>query len=224
MLALLVLVTWSAIGQESAETLEVVDVAPSSESASEDQYIEEVLVTAPRPEQGRVPTLERMTQIYESRRRGAALYRQRRYGEALPHLLAAARNGFKFAQARVGFIYQQGLDTPQKPYAAVGWLAVAAHGDTHPEIRNYFNRLWDRIPEPYHPSLEVVIDDYKRKYGATANRVGCDMSAKAGSHIKTLSCQFMDDNLLRDLDTEFGTSVDAMTTPTDLGVGGGESN
>ena len=224
LLALVLITPCRLVAKESDETLEVMDATPSTTARSDDRYVEEVVVTAPAPEQGHVPTLERMFQIYESRRRGASLYRQGRYGEALPHLLAAARNGFKFAQARVGFIYQQGLDTPQNPDAAVGWLGVAAQGDTHPEIRNYFQRLWSRIPAPYHPRFEAVVDEYRSKYGSTANRVGCDMSAKAGTHIKTLSCQFMDDYLLRDLDTDFGVYVDGMNTPTDLGVGGGESN
>ena len=157
--------------------------------------VEEIVVTAPRPATGKVPSYERVFQIYESRRKGASLYKQGKYEEAFPHLLAAAQSGFKFAQARVGFLYQQGLGTPQDPYAAVGWLGLAAEGTTHPEIQNYFRNLWERIPEPYVPHLKAVIQDYRGKYGAKANRVGCDMSHKAGTYIRKLTCRFMDEGI-----------------------------
>ncbi|MCY3841257.1 MAG: hypothetical protein OXH09_21860 [Gammaproteobacteria bacterium] len=168
-----------------------------STSASDDD-IEEIIVTAPPPERGKVPTYERVFQIYESRRKGSWLYRQRKYEEAFPHLLAAARSGFKFAQARVGFLYQQGLGTPQDPYAAVGWLSVAADGTTHPEIRNYFKNLWERIPEAYVPTMEAVVDHYREQYSSKAHRVGCDMSFQAGTHIKKLTCRFMDEGIYQD--------------------------
>ena len=171
--------------------------------------IEEIIVTAPRPDRGKVPTYERVFQIYESRRKGASLYKQGKYEEAFPHLLAAARSGFKFAQARVGFLYQQGLGTPQDPYAAVGWLGLAAEGTSHPEIKNYLRDLWARIPEPYVADLEAVIDEYREKYSASANRVGCDMSRKAGTYIKKLTCRFMDEGIYQnfgELTEELGGS------------------
>ena len=104
--------------------------------------------------------------VYESLRTGGRLYKERRYREALPDLLVDARRGFKFAQACVGFIYQQGPDgVPRNPEAAVGWLGVAARGPTHPEIRNYFDNLWQRIPEAYHPSFTEIIDTFEERYG-----------------------------------------------------------
>ena len=190
---LLVVATLPASALAAAE-----EQAVPQEHRTDQDDIEEIIVTAPAPEQGKVPTYERVFQIYESRRKGAFLYRQRKYEEAFPHLLAAARSGFKFAQARVGFLYQQGLGTPQDPYAAVGWLGVAADGTTHPEIRNYFKNVWERIPEAYVPVMEAVVDQYRDQYSSKAHRVGCDMSFKAGSHIKRLTCRFMDEGIYQD--------------------------
>ena len=200
----------------------VVESAATAETSvrAQSDDIEEIVVTAPRPGRRKVPSYEHVFHIYESRRKGASLYKQGKYEEAFPHLLAAARSGFKFAQARVGFLYQQGLGTPQDPYAAVGWLGLAAEGTSHPEIENYFRDLWDRIPEPYVPHLEAVIDDYRGKYGAKANRVGCDMSHKAGSHIKKLTCRFMDEGIYQD----FGGFIEELgggAPAGDAGGGGG---
>ena len=139
--------------------------------------------------------MEYLLEVYDARRTGADLYRRGRYEEAFPHLLVAARRGFKFAQARVGFLYQQGLGTPQDPEAAIGWLGVAAKGETMPEIRNHFNALWEKIPDVYRPRLREVIDGFDAKYGARANRVACDTSHKAGTFTKRLTCRFMDEHL-----------------------------
>ena len=170
------------------------DAPPKQVRASPDD-IEEVLVTAEGPDPGQIPPMEYLLEIYNARRTGADLYKRGRYDEAFPHLLVAARRGFKFAQARVGFLYQQGLGTPQDPEAAIGWLGVAARGETMPEIRNHFKALWEKIPDVYHPRLREVIDSFEAKYGSRANRVACDASHKAGTFTKRLTCRFMDEHL-----------------------------
>ncbi|MDE0178086.1 MAG: hypothetical protein OXP36_05770 [Gammaproteobacteria bacterium] len=163
-----------------------------------DDVDEEVIVTGQREDPHQVVNLETMLGIYQSRLQGSILYRQQEYAEALPHLLAAARSGFKFAQARVGFILQQGVDgVPQDPQAAVAWLGVAARGDTHPEIRNYFKALWSKIPDEQRPALEDLIEVYVQRYGSRANRVTCDMSHKAGTWLKKLTCRFQDEHLYK---------------------------
>lgn len=163
-----------------------------------DDVDEEVIVTGERDDSHQVVNLETMMGIYQSRLQGSILYRRQEYAEALPHLLAAARRGFKFAQARVGFILQQGVDgVPQDPQAAVAWLAVAARGDTHPEIRNYFRALWAKIPDQQRPELENLIEVYVQRYGSRANRVTCDMSHKAGTWLKKLTCRFQDEHLYK---------------------------
>ena len=163
-----------------------------------DDVDEEVIVTGERDDSHQVVNLETMMGIYQSRLQGSILYRRQEYAEALPHLLAAARRGFKFAQARVGFILQQGVDgVPQDPEAAIAWLAVAARGDTHPEIRNYFKAMWAKIPDQRRPALENLIDVYVQRYGSRANRVTCDMSHKAGTWLKKLTCRFQDEHLYK---------------------------
>lgn len=169
-----------------------------AEDAASQDVEEEVIVKGDPQNRHRVVSLETMMGIYASRLQGSILYRQQKYAEALPHLLAAARRGFKFAQARVGFILQQGIDgVPQDPHAAVAWLGVAAKGDTHPEIRNYFRALWAKIPDQRRPGLEDLIAAYHVKYGSRANRVTCDMSHKAGTWLKKLTCRFQDEHLYK---------------------------
>ena len=105
---------------EDDEFIEVLDEPTRTVAApTGEEHIEEVIVTAPPVDPFRVQSLETISQIYNSLERGGRLYKQHRFSEALPFLLAGARRGFKYAQARVGFIYQQGLDgVPQNPHAA----------------------------------------------------------------------------------------------------------
>ena len=189
---LVALLAVRAVAGESA--IEQVDSKPERVRASPDD-VEEVVVTAEAPEPGKVPRMEYLLAVYDARRTGADLYRRGKYAEAFPYLLAAAKRGFKFAQARVGFLYQQGIGTPQDPEAAIGWLGIAARGETMPEMRNHFNALWDKIPDVYRPHLEEVIDSYEAKYGSRVNRVACDASHKAGTFTRRLTCRFMDEHL-----------------------------
>lgn len=174
----------------AAETIQettVVSAPPDS--------IEEVIVRGMRPESGRVVMLPDALEIYDARRRGTDLYRRGQYAEAFPHLLVAARRGFKFAQARVGFLYQQGLGTDRDGWEAMAWLGIASRGTTVPEIRNYFNRLWEKVPEGYRPQLLDKIDIYEEQYGTRINRVACDRGRKVGTYMPTLTCRFIDDHL-----------------------------
>ncbi len=206
----------AACGLPAAAKTPAEEVKPPRQvQASPDEPVEEVIVTATRPSHNRVPPLEYLLEVYDARRQGAYLYKRGRYDEAFPYLLTAAKRGFKFAQARVGFLYQQGLGTAQDPHEAVAWLGVAARGATMPEIRNHFNSVWAKIPDLYRPELADLIDSYERKYGAQANRVSCDTGYKAGTFVKHLTCRFMDEHL-------YGQTGETMNdlTATDVAVVG----
>lgn len=168
--------------------------SPRTVSATPD-VIEEVVVRGTRPESGRIVMLPDALEIYDARRRGTDLYRRGRYAEAFPYLLTAAKRGFKFAQARLGFLYQQGLGTERNGWEAMAWLGLASRGTTMPEIRNYFNALWEKVPESYRLQLLDLIDVYAERYGTRANRVACDRGRKAGTYMPTLTCRFIDDHL-----------------------------
>ena len=159
----LVSAAWMAQGAE--------DASPPA-TASERQDVEEVVVTEQRIEVS-LPTVELIKATYDARHKGGRLYRRGRYEEALPLLLVAAKKGFKWEQARVSFLYQQGYGTEQDVEAAVAWLGVAARGETTPEIRGRFKDLWARIPEERRPYFEAVIDEYEKHYGNKANRTFC---------------------------------------------------
>lgn len=131
---------------------------------------------------------------HRANERGRQLYLQHRYGEAVPYLRAAAKRGFKMAQARLGEILVLGLDdTDQNVGDGMGWLGVAASGTTMPSIRNRFEELHSHVPAELHPRLASIVDAYVREYGPDATGVHCRRGKTAGTHISKIRCGFEDE-------------------------------
>lgn len=161
---------------------------PADAAHAED--VEEVLVTGERV----TLKAEERRAIYQELARGRELYARADYERAFPHLLNTAEHGFKGAQARVGYIYLRGLgEVTRDSTAAVGWLGVAASGNSAPEITNYFNGIWKQIPDQHMPYFEEVVEEYESKYGEEATDVTCELRRPVESHLKQLSCYFDQD-------------------------------
>ena len=181
-----------------------------------DGRVEEVVVTGERITH---LTSDERREIYRQLSQGRSLYSRSDYKRAFPLLLKTAEHGFKDAQARVGYIYLQGLgEVPRNDSTAIGWLGVAASGNSAPGIQNYFNDIWGGVPEKYVPYLEEVVEEYESKYGEKATGVTCAMRRPAGSHLKQLSCYFERDLTFVEnkmLDDFFRDTTEA---PTVIGV------
>ncbi len=176
----------------TASALPATESATPTEMASPDD-VEEMIVSAERLP---VPSLIEMRDTYKAQGQGVKHFRRRDYARAYPHLLAAAKRGFKTAQARLGYIYLHGLGgIPYDPVRGVGWLSVAASPETLPWIRRYSKRIWKIVPERYVAELEVVADRYIAKYGRGATGVSCNRNRAAGTHLTSLTCLFDEESM-----------------------------
>ena len=163
-----------------------------------DTTVEEVRVTG---EPVTDLTLGERREIYKQLAQGRRLYSDSEYKRAFPLLLNTAKHGFKDAQARVGFIYLNGLgEVTRDSASAVGWLGVAASGKSSPGIENYFNDIWDQIPEQHVPVFREVVEKYESKYGEDATGVTCELRRPVGTHLKHLICFFDEDLTLEERD------------------------
>ncbi|MYD97568.1 MAG: sel1 repeat family protein [Gammaproteobacteria bacterium] len=171
---------------------------------------EELIVSGAPVDPFKPHNFEYMQRTYDVRGQGSCLYRKGQYAESFPYLLAAAKRGFKFAQARLSFLYERGLGTERNTEAALGWLSVAASGTSHPAIRNRHRDMWRRIPDEHLPHFERVAEDYRAKYSAPQHRVSCDLSPQTYTHIHALTCRFIDDAIF--LDAEYYTNPVAWLT------------
>ena len=191
-------------------TLET-SVGEEQSSAIPPEMMEEVIV---RDKPMEFPIVQTFAERHLVHSRGEYYYRTRQYKEAFPYLLASARQGFKMAQARLGFIYQQGLGEVQRDgWRAVGWLGVAAHGDTDPAIRNYYRKILRKIPEELMPAVDRVVEEFVKRYGPDATGMECIMSRPAGSHIARMACNFKLEFALQDVNSLLeGNSTGAVPT------------
>ena len=144
----------------------------------QEEYVEEVIVTAERLEKGAMPTQTIIVQTYNVLRRGKRLYNARRYQEALPYLLIAAKRGFKWAQAMAGDIYLHGRGgAPRNIESGMGWLGVAARPQTAPAIQTYFRQAMAEMPTDARGHIEDVVQRYREEWSSRGWRVSCRRTA-----------------------------------------------
>ena len=162
--------------------------SPAEPERADPEDVEEVIVSADRLP---VPSRIEVMDTYQAQGQGTKHFRRRDYARAYPHLLAAAKRGFKTAQARLAYIYLHGLGgIPYDPVRGVGWLSVAASPETMPWIRRYSKRIWKVVPDRYVADLELVADRYRAKYGRGETGVSCNRNRRAGTHQTVLTCLF----------------------------------
>jgi TPR repeat protein len=183
---------------------------PADQGARADPTdIEEIVVKGRRFRER--PDALSMFDVRDDHAKGGMLYRQRRYAEAFPYLMNAAKRGFKVSQARVGFIYQQGLGgVPRNGAAAIGWIGVAASRKASPEIINYYRGMRENVPPTREAEIDEIVTRYVSQYGPAATGVRCDNTRVAGSHISTLRCDHeaeYDSRDILDTQTIFGVST-----------------
>lgn len=155
---------------------------------------EEMIITAD-PDDGTAQAIAMMMlDTHLSNERGRQLYLQHRYDEAAPHLLAAAKRGFKMAQARLGEILVLGLgDVEQDVSSGMGWMGVAASGTTMPSVKSRLNELRSHVPPELHSRLDGIIAAYTAQFGSEATGVNCLRGKQAGTHLTKIRCNFAEE-------------------------------
>ena len=163
----------------------------------EEMVVTAPVITAPEPEFGQMPSGQFISQVYDAFSRGAELYEQKRYKEALPFLLAAAKRGFKWAQASAADIYLHGRGgVPVDLEAGIGWLGVAALPRTAYSITEFFEESRALLPARYTPDVvDRIVASYRAQYANSQHRVACRSAAFDPSwsmRIKSVRCHFID--------------------------------
>lgn len=183
--------------------------------------VEEVVVQGQRFVIDSTVAFERLT---EANGRGARLYKQGKYAEALPFLLVGARVGFKMSQARVGAIYLHGLGSVEKDVTkGIGWMGVASEPTTAPTIRRTWKQILSSVREDQIPLVEQIVAAYIAKYGSGATGTNCEMKSNTKSFISRLDCSLTDE-LFKYASHEQKAMIACVTgDPTNcMGVGGFE--
>ncbi len=194
------------------------DAIETAQESSEDASLEEMVVTGIQDD---VLHAFQFDDFHEVNRTGEYYYMTRQYKKAFPYLLASAKRGFKMAQARVGYIYLNGLGEVEKSFpTGIGWLGVAAEPRSDPQIKNYFKRIMRKIPERLQPKVKEVVAAFVERYGPDATGVSCIHTRVAGTHISKLTCNFKKEFALRDalFQDWMSTAFDETSGPFGTGI------
>lgn len=164
-------------------------VTPSSTDRKYDTNdIEEIFVEGERLHGDDMNILE-MERVYRWKETAARSFKSGQYEKAFPQLSVLARMGFKDAQARLSYIYLHGLGGQKKSnIEALGWLGVAATGETRPAYRNMFKQMMAEIPLEHRAAVDAHVESYRDKYGAETLGVACDRSRTG--HISKFVCRY----------------------------------
>ena len=150
--------------------------------------IEELFVEGERLRGEDMNILE-MERVYRWKDTAARSFKTGQYEKAFPQLSVLARMGFKDAQARLSYIYLHGLGGQQKSnMEALGWLGVAAIGETRPAYRNMFKQMMAEIPSEHREMVDAHVQLYRDKYGSEALGITCDRSRTG--HISKFVCRY----------------------------------
>ena len=182
----------------TAATVWAAESSQQSADAPDEVAVDDEIVTT--GEQVHTERAKEILDAYTANAKGGSLYRKKQYDEALPHLLFAAKHGFKDAQARLGNIYEKGHGSTARDMAkAVGWLGVAAHKPARTEHINYWKNFVEPLSAQQMTQVNQVVAVYVKNYGPEATGMECLEDFGAGSHIKRLSCRFKEEEMLRDV-------------------------
>ena len=137
---------------------------------------------------------EEIENTYRARKQGVQLFRAEKYQEAVPYLTFAAERGFKGAQMQLGQIYFRGLGgVEQDLVQGIGWLGVAASGNTNPRTKRVYETARKNIPKEHDETVRNIVETFIQNYDGRRTRVICD-HARVGGHTKTVQCRFIDES------------------------------
>ena len=178
----------SALAQDDSELHTNTLATTTSETSYDIDKIEELFVEGERLRGEDMNILE-MERVYRWKDTASRSFKTGQYEKAFPQLSVLARMGFKDAQARLSYIYLHGLGGQKKSnMEALGWLGVAAIGETRPAYRNMFKQMMDEIPSEHRAMVDAHVQSYRDKYGAETLGITCDRSRTG--HISKFVCRY----------------------------------
>lgn len=132
----------------------------------------------------------RNTEVFDyqkSSKLGFNAFYAENYEKAFKHLEEAAKLGNKEAQYSLALLYLEGQGTQQDYAQAYIWLNVASEVNEK-SWRSLRDKIHNALSTEQKDSLKPHVDSYLSQYGAEAQDVSCEKTARTGTRKKFMRC------------------------------------
>lgn len=118
--------------------------------------------------------------IYENESSGLRFYEQGDYPRAFALLRKTAALGMKRSQYILGFMFMKGEGIDRNMLFGLAWLGLATESGNE-EWQATFDQFYDKLSDAQRSMLDDKIEEYRAKFGATAQGITCAKTAVVGS-------------------------------------------
>jgi hypothetical protein len=110
--------------------------------------------------------------IDKQQRWGITLYERGDYKGAFETLSDLAAWGYKDSQYALAFMFLKGQHVEQSTLIGMGWLGVAMESGID-EWEEFFETLYSESSDENKEKFDIIVADYKAKFGLKAQNVTC---------------------------------------------------
>ena len=132
--------------------------------------------------------LEHIDSIYENERAGLRLYESGDYRSAFGILSKTAAQGMKRSQYILGFMFMKGEGVDKNLLFGLAWMGLSTEADNDDWQKTY-DGLYNALSGAQKSMVDDKIDDYREKFGASAQGVTCARAAVVGSRRQDIICR-----------------------------------
>ncbi|MGB2741168.1 MAG: sel1 repeat family protein [Cognaticolwellia sp.] len=118
---------------------------------------------------------------------GVTLYERGDYEGAFNELSELAAWGYKDAQYALAFMFLKGQYVEQSTLIGMGWLGVAAESGRE-EWDTLLQNMYSKASNEDKEKFDIIIKDYKSKFGLKAQHVTCRKSTNGMSKRIIMKC------------------------------------
>lgn len=111
---------------------------------------------------------------------GITLYERGDYEGAFKELSELAAWGYKDAQYALAFMFLKGQYVEQSTLIGMGWLGVAVESERE-EWETLFKSLYSKASSEDKEKFDIIIKDYKSKFGLKAQHLTCGKTTNGTS-------------------------------------------
>jgi TPR repeat protein len=131
---------------------------------------------------------EQLDNIYENERAGLRFYESGDYRSAFKILSKTAAQGMKRSQYILGFMFMKGEGVDKNMLFGLAWMGLSTEADNN-DWQNTYDGLYNVLTSAQKSMVDDKINQYRQKFGASAQGVTCARAAVVGSRKQDIICR-----------------------------------